>query len=166
MPLPRSDGTRRRRHREAVLGSVIDPAAPDSPLSGSPLSGSPTHGRAVAGERPAHRAVSGTIVDASPHLLVLNVSADGGEKEIRLPMTPMSSIWHGGRSGLHALRAGRQAIVRRAADGPGIERVWVDIERVTGTILAYGRQTVEVDAGPHRGRTQVVIPQAHSAGSW
>lgn len=132
MPLPRRRGHARRRRRAAVLG------APPPP---------PDHQRSL-------RALGGTVLDASPHLLVLRTS--GGEE--RLAMTPATTVWHGGRGGLAALRPGRSAIVRSAPGGLGADRVWVDIGRVAGTILACGRDTVEVDMGPHRGRAQVVIP--------
>jgi hypothetical protein len=71
MPLPRCRGARRRRHREAVLGaSASRPGAPAGDAGRGPL-----------------RAVAGTILDASPHLIVLD--AEGGE--VRLPMTPATS---------------------------------------------------------------------------
>ncbi|WP_242614255.1 hypothetical protein [Actinomadura roseirufa] len=106
-------------------------------------------------------AVTGTIVDASPHLLVLRTRRAGAttrETETRIPMTGTTTVWHGGRGGLAALRPGREVIVRPGEDGLGADRVWVDVARVTGTILACGRDTVEVDMGPHRGRAHVVIP--------
>ncbi|MFC5750762.1 hypothetical protein [Actinomadura rugatobispora] len=136
MPLPpRCRGGERRRYRELVLG------------------GSEPPGTAPGPRRPP-RVLAGTVLDASPHLLVLRGS--GGE--VRLPMTSATSVWHGGRGGLAALLPGREVIVRSTPDGLGADRIWVDIGRVTGTILARGRDAVEVDMGPHRGRTHVVIP--------
>jgi hypothetical protein len=125
----------RRRHRAAVLGGFA-PARP-------------------ATDRPPLVSISGTILDASPHLLVLRTHCDG---ERRLPMSESTTVWYGGRAGSHALRPGRQAIVRPTQDGLAAERIWVDIVRVTGTIVACGKEIVEVDAGPHRGRLHVVIP--------
>jgi hypothetical protein len=121
----------RRRRRAAVFGAP----------SGLPEAGPPP------------RAVSGFILDASPHLLVL---AAGGT-EVRLAMSGDTGVWHGGRGGLAALRPGRPVIVRQKASGV-VDRIWVGIGRVAGTILACGRDTVEVDMGPHRGRAHVVIP--------
>ncbi|GLW64767.1 hypothetical protein Arub01_30110 [Actinomadura rubrobrunea] len=126
---------RRRRHRDAVLGA--SPGEVAAPSGGGPL-----------------RAVAGTVLDASPHLLVLD--ADGGE--VRVPMTPATSVRRAGREDPEALRPGRHAVVRPAADGLGADRIWVDILRVTGTILTCRRDAVEVDMGPHRGRAHVVIP--------
>lgn len=149
MPSPlrdaRSDA--RRRRRAAVFG-----APPGLPAAEPPL-----------------RAVGGIVLDASPHLLAL---AAGGT-EVRFAMSGDTGIWHGGRGGLAALRPGRPVIVRLKEGGAGAEgtggplggrgvfvadRVWVDIRRVAGTILACGRDTVEVDMGAHRGRAHVVIP--------
>ncbi|GLZ14131.1 hypothetical protein Acsp04_43660 [Actinomadura sp. NBRC 104425] len=123
---------RRRRHREAVLG----PSRPGAVSGGLPV-----------------RAVAGTILDASPHLLVLA----GDRGEVRVPMTQATEVWHGGPGGPDALRPGRRAIVR-TADGRGADRVWVDIVRVAGTVVACGRDAVEVDMGPHRGRVHVAVP--------
>lgn len=138
MPLPRRRGAGRHRHREAVLG------APPPPHADLPERSEPPFG-----------VLTGTILDASPHLLVLRETPG---VEVRLPMTEATTVWYGGRGGLAALRPGREAIVRRTADGLGADRIWVDIGRVTGRILACGRDAVEVDMGPHRGQTQVVIP--------
>ncbi|QXJ22971.1 hypothetical protein AGRA3207_004057 [Actinomadura graeca] len=138
MPLSSPRAARRRRHREAVLG-------------GSPRAGLPER------DGPPLDVVTGMILDASPHLLVLRTAGPGGG-EVRLPMTETTTVWYGGRGGLAALRPGRGAIVRPREDGLGADRVWVDIGRVTGTILACGRNTVEVDMGPHRGNAHVVVP--------
>lgn len=136
--MPQPDGALRRLRSRAVFDLPAPPAGavPDAPP----------------------RAVRGTIVDASPHLLVLDTAA--GEP-VRLPMAPTTSVWHGGRSGPQALTPGREAIVRLDADGSVAERVWVDITRVTGTILSCDRdgRQVEVDGGPHRGRTLLTIPE-------
>ncbi|MEW2359204.1 hypothetical protein [Spirillospora sp. NPDC029432] len=118
--------------------------------------GAPAHPRGAtpAAPRRPQKVTGGVVLDASPHLLVLH-TADG---EVRVPMLPGTTIWHGERGGLAALLPGREVIVRPASDGLGAARVWVDIGRVAGTIQACGRDTVEVDMGPHRGRTHVVIP--------
>ncbi|WP_329518881.1 hypothetical protein [Spirillospora sp. NBC_01491] len=136
MPVPRRRGAGRRRRREAVLG------ASPAPRGGS-----------ADDDRPL-RVLTGIVLDASPHLLVLH--AEGREQ--RLPLTPATKVWRGGPGGLAALRPGREAIVREAADGLGADRIWVDVRRVSGTILTRGRDTVEVDMGPHRGRVHVLLP--------
>ncbi|GLZ08743.1 hypothetical protein Acsp03_62090 [Actinomadura sp. NBRC 104412] len=138
MPLPpRARGGTRRLYRDLVLG---------------------TSARSPADDREERRRVlAGTILDADPYLLVLD-GRGGPGGEITVPLAPSTTVWHGGRGGPAALRPGREAIVRMAPDGPVADRVWVDIGRITGTILEYERDTVEVDSGPHRGHTSVVIP--------
>lgn len=106
-------------------------------------------------EAPLH-AVEGIIVDASPHLLVLG-TVDGTEH--RIPMSGGTSIWHGERSGTGSLEAGREVVVRPDPSGLVADRVWVDIVRVTGIIVERTRDGIEVDAGPHRGRLPVAVPQ-------
>ncbi|RAY14915.1 hypothetical protein DPM19_12390 [Actinomadura craniellae] len=101
------------------------------------------------------RSCTGIILGADRHRLVLQSGTD----EIRLELTPDTRVWYGGRTGLEALRPGREAIVRPRDDGPGVDRIWVDITRVTGTILSRGQDAIEVDAGPHRAHTQVLLPR-------
>lgn len=129
---------RRRRLREAALGER-PPEQYD------------------AGATPL-RAVEGTIVEASPHLLVLT-APDGSE--VRVPIAADASIWHAGKAGGSALRPGRGVVIRPAGGG-GLtaERIWVDITRVTGVIAERTGQVIEVDAGPHRAPTALVIPKA------
>ncbi|MFC4908529.1 hypothetical protein [Actinomadura gamaensis] len=131
MPAQR-DPSVRRRYRRAVLGE----GPPPSVRPGPPL-----------------RVLTGTVLDASPHLLVL-ATATG---EARLPMTPTTAVWHGGRRGPAALRPGREALVRMDAAGLAADRIWVDIGRVAGTILTARPDALEVDLGPHRGRARVVL---------
>jgi hypothetical protein len=127
---------RRRRLREAVPG----PRPPE---------------QHEAGGRPL-RSVEGTVIDASPHLLVL-AAPDGSE--VRLPIAASAFIWHAGAAGAGALQPGRDVIVRPTGTG-GLtaERIWVDITRVTGVIAGRSGHVLEVDAGRHRGRTALVIP--------
>jgi hypothetical protein len=136
MPPARATVLRRRRLREAV----IDDHPPEQPE-----------------DDPSPRAIEGTVVDASPHLLVLN-APDGAE--VRLPMTARAAIWYEGRAGLAALRPGRNVIVRPAdAGGLTADRIWVDITRVSGIITDRRGGEIEVDGGPHRGPVKVTIPR-------
>src|SRR5690606_33033197 len=122
--------------------------------------GTPAGDRFAVRARPPLRVVEGVIVDASPPLLIVAVE---GRDELRVETTGDTTVWHGGRGGPAALRPGRSVVVRPEEAGHDqgrvrAGRIWVDIDRVTGTITACGRDTVEVDMGPHRGRTQVTIP--------
>lgn len=141
MPPPQRRGANRRRYRTAVLGVSAGDGHPEG--AGRPLG-----------------VVTGIVLDASPHLLVLGASGGG---ETRVAMGEGTAVWHGGPVGPAALRPGRPVIVRLRDTGVvggafGADRVWVGISRVTGTILACGRDAVDVDMGPHRGRTRVAIP--------
>lgn len=137
MPPTRDLVLRRRRFREAVRGEQ------------------PPSEEYDAGARPL-RGVEGTVVEASPHLLVL---ATPDDSEIRVPIAAGAVIWHAGRSDVTALRPGRDVVVRPAGEG-GLtaERMWVDIARVTGVIAGQSGRVIEVDSGPHRGRTSLVVP--------
>lgn len=137
MPSPTRDLVlRRRRLREAVSGD----------RASEPYD---------AGTRPL-RAVEGTVIDASPHLLVL-ATPDG--EEMRMPIAADVFVWHAGRAGVSALRPGRDVVVRPSGTGGAVaERVWVDIARVTGVIAGRSGRAIEVDSGPHRDRTALVIP--------
>jgi hypothetical protein len=137
MPSSRELVLRRRRLREAVLDE-------------------PPPARRDAGAKPL-RGVAGTIVDASPHLLVL-ATPDG--TQVRMPISARASVWYAGRSGPTALRPGRQVIVRPAASGGlAAERIWVNIARVTGIIAEHAGRVIEVDGGRHRARTALVVPE-------
>jgi hypothetical protein len=139
MPPHRDLVLRRRRLREAALGAR-PPEQHD------------------AGARPL-RGVEGTVIDASPHLLVL-AAPDGSEA--RVAIAADAFVWHAGKAGVSALRPGRDVIVRPAGGG-GLtaERIWVDITRVTGTIAGRTGRVFEIDAGRHRCRTSLVIPSEY-----
>lgn len=174
MPSTHPRGASRRRRRAAVLAA-------------------PGDGGFAERAEPPLDVVAGTVLDASPHLLILAASTmgavgrgtAGGDSavetsgpavagtsmgrhislgqgpagdEVRIALRDDTSVWHGGRGGPAALRPGRSVIIRQGEEGLSAGRVWVDIQRVAGTIVACGRDTVEVDMGPHRGRTHVVIP--------
>ena len=127
------DTSYRRRLRQAVF-PVAESSAPEP-------------------RRPA--AVTGLILEAGPGLLTLATS-DG--REVRQPISDQTAVWYAGTADRTALQPGRRAIVRPTPDGSVADRVWVDIIRANGTIVARDRTTVEIDEGPHRGRTHVVIP--------
>lgn len=133
MQLSPIDTSNRRRLRQAVLPDA-ESSAPDP-------------------RRPA--VVAGLILEAGPHLLVL---ADAHGNEIRQPISDQTATWYAGKADHSALQPGRWAIVRPTPDGSAADRVWVDIVRASGTIVTRDRTKVEIDEGPHRGRTNVIIP--------
>jgi hypothetical protein len=135
--MPRSpiDAAYRRRLRQAVFPQAAGaPPDPEWP---------PT--------------VYGLVLDVTPHLLLL---ASTSGDEVRLSLSDETSVWHAGQADLSAVQPGRRAIVRPTSDGSAAERIWLDIIRVSGTILRCDRTAVEVDEGPHRGHSHVVIPSS------
>ena len=110
-------------------------------------------------ERSLVYAVIGTILDVSPHILVL-LTARG---EQRFPLAASAEAWRGGAISPAALRPGDHAIVRRSRPGgPVLDRIWAEVGRVTGTIIERaGPARLLVDEGPAKGRRVVLIaPEA------
>ncbi len=104
-------------------------------------------------------AVTGRILDVSPHILVL--LTDRGEQ--RFPLAAAAEAWRGGSISPTALRQGDHAIVRRSLPGgPVVDRIWAESGRVTGTIIEReGPASLLVDEGPAKGRRIVMIgPEA------
>jgi len=106
------------------------------------------------------RAVTGTIVDVSPQVIVLS----GASGEQRHTLTPDAVAWRGGYCDPASLRSGQQAVLRLHPSQRAVaDRIWAGIGRVTGTITGYGRDGLTVDEGRTRTPQRVVIP-ARAAG--
>jgi hypothetical protein len=135
---------RRRRFKAALFGSPDrshdDLAARSSDLVNS----NATH------------AVIGTVLDVSPHILVLQ-TANGEE---RLTLAASTAAWRGGPVAPAALRQGDRAIVKRNyVRNTVADRIWAEIGRVTGTIVERDSGTLLVDEGSEHGRKILVIPE-------
>ena len=106
-------------------------------------------------------AVTGRILDVSPHVLVLRTEL--GEQ--RFPLAASAQAWRGSQVPPAALRQGDHAIVRRQHPrGPVVDRIWAQVGRVTGTIVEReGPATLLVDEGSAKGR-KIVIIAAEAAG--
>jgi hypothetical protein len=137
-------GVARRRLLKAAVFPRADQAPPAqghtdaSPwrLAGAGMSQS---GRADVGTLPV--AVSGTVLDISPQVLVLAV----GGVEQRFTLSPDANVWRGAPLEPTALRAGDFAVARVQPSGPSIaDRVWANIGRVTGEIVERARNRVVV----------------------
>ncbi|MEV0597269.1 hypothetical protein [Nonomuraea cavernae] len=131
---------RRRVLAAAALGREAGVPGPD------PGSGDPLH------------AVTGTILDVSPHLMTIE-RPDG--RADRLIIAPWATVWRGAEVTPADLSVGTRVIMRTLRERKVVERIWADIVRVNGTILSVeGRKdlAVELDCGPHRGRRTVTIP--------
>lgn len=115
-------------------------------------------GFATSGELP--RAVTGTVTDVSPHVLVVG----HGAHEERLALTPDAVAWRGGRVEPAALRPGDQVVARLHRTARDVaDRIWANIGRVAGTIVERTEQGLLVDEGSTRKRQFVIIP-ARAAG--
>ncbi|MDH2425720.1 hypothetical protein [Sphaerisporangium sp. TRM90804] len=118
---------------------------------------------AMEQESPALTGVNGEIRDVSPHLVI--VETPEGREE-RLVIAPWATAWHAGPIAPGDLPLGARVVIRARQSGRVAECLWAGITRITGIIVALGRQgrdrTVELDCGPHRGTRTVVIPYGAS----
>lgn len=131
---PRDAARRRLLLKNAVLGGTgsADPRAPRAP----------------------ERAVTGTVLDASPHILV--VATEAGAEE-RFALMDTTSAWRGGAAAPASLGPGCRVVLRRHGQGRVADRIWADIGRVTGTIVERTGNTLIVDQGHTRGRGVLVL---------
>ena len=112
----------------------------------SAASGPPGHDQ--AGQPGTRRTVVGTILDASPHVVI--IGPDLGGPEQRFALMESTSVWRGGPVPVTALRPGQHVVLRQAGPGRSADRIWADIGRVTGTIAERSGDTLVVDQGHAR----------------
>ena len=152
---------RRRLLKDAVFGLTPDlepdpPGRPGSPgvVAGAAAPGLPSF--PDAGQLP--RAVTGTVLDVSPHVLVIGDPEVPGAEQ-RFTLTAEATTWRGAQAEPTALHQGDQAVVRLHPSGRGvIDRIWASIGRVTGTIIERAPDFMVVDEGAIQRRQTVVIP--------
>ncbi|GIH75166.1 hypothetical protein [Planobispora longispora] len=139
--MPYRSVDRRRVLAAAALGRSLDDPGP------------------VSDEGELLHAVTGEILDISPHLVTIE-TPDGRHE--RLVIAPWATAWRGDALPPADLPVGAQVIVKALREGKVAERIWADITRITGVIEEIGRGpgdiTLELHCGPHRGRRTVVIP--------
>lgn len=171
-PLGANDAASRRgrasagavARRRLLKAAIFPPRASAQPASAQPAQTlavtsaehqHPDHGHAsLADTDQLPRAVSGTIVDASPQVLVLGDERD----EQRFTLTPDATAWRGSALEPAALRQGDQAVVRLHPSSPRtVDRIWADIGRVTGIIAERSGGTLVVDEGATRSPQIVTI---------
>jgi hypothetical protein len=105
------------------------------------------------------RAVTGTVLDVSPQVLVIGEAAGGPGSEQRFTLTAEATTWRGAQAEPTALRQGDRAVVRLHPSRRGVaDRIWANIGRVTGTIIEHTSDFMVVDEGVTRRRQIVVIP--------
>ncbi len=100
------------------------------------------------------RAVTGTVLDASPHILV--IATEAGAEE-RFALMDDTSAWRGGAVAPASLHPGCQVVLRRHGQRRVADRIWADIGRVTGTIAEREGDALLVDQGHTRGRGVLVF---------
>jgi hypothetical protein len=137
---------RRPLLRAAVLGLRHEPDFPLTPMA---------DGDAGHRQKGPVYAVTGTVLDAGPHVLVLGTAR--GEE--RFLLTASARAWRGAPVPPTALRRGDQVVARRGIPGgPAVDRIWAQAGRVTGMIIERdGPAMLLVDQGPPRGHRIVVI---------
>jgi hypothetical protein len=153
---------RRRLLKSAVFRPLAEPGPAGDGVDAAGLAsgdaGSQSAGFANVFQLP--RTVSGTILDVSPHVLILG---DGG-RERRFVLTPEAVAWCGAQLEPAALLQGDRAIVRLHPSGRNVaDRIWANIGRVTGVITERSGNQLLVDAGATR-ETQVITLQPRSLG--
>jgi hypothetical protein len=105
------------------------------------------------------RAVIGTLLDVSPHVIVLGL--DDGEH--RLTLTSGAAVWRGGPVGSTQLRPGERVVARLMPGRRDVaDKIWASIGRVAGTISGWDSGRLLVDEGATK-RHRVVIISATAA---
>ncbi len=123
-----------------------------SPRPGRETAGAAGIGVSVLGAQ--NRAVTGTLLDVSPHVLVVAL-ADG---ERRLTLTAGATVWWGGPAEATRLRPGEHVVARLVPGRRDVaDKVWAGIGRVAGTIIAWDSGRLLVNEGATKRRRAVII---------
>jgi hypothetical protein len=96
----------------------------------------------------------GTILDASPHVLIAGTS-EGREERFLLMQSTWA--WRGRQTRPETLRRGQHVIIRHRGRGHVADRIWADIGRATGTIVERTGNTLLIDQGHSRGRSVLML---------
>jgi hypothetical protein len=154
--------TRRRLLKAAVFPARVGPPG-ESPAEAPPgdaeswrHSADPSGiGFAEMGMLP--RAVSGTVLDISPQVLVLGDETD----DQRFTLTPDAIAWRGAPLEPAALRPGDQVVVRlKPSSRHTADRIWANMGRVTGVITERSGGTLVVaEAATRRPRVVSIQPR-------
>jgi hypothetical protein len=106
------------------------------------------------------RTVSGTVLDVSPHVLVLGEAGS----EQRFTLTPDAIAWRGSLIEPAALRPDDNVVVRLHPGSRNVaDRIWANIGRVTGIIADRVGTTLVVSEGGTR-EPQVITIQPRALG--
>ncbi|MET9063682.1 hypothetical protein [Streptosporangium sandarakinum] len=145
VPMPYRSVDRRRILAAAALGRSLDEPGP------------------APDEGDVFQAVTGELLDVSPHLILIETPEGRHE---RLVIAPWATAWRGENVAPADLPRGANVIIRALRSGRVVDRIWADITRITGVIRSIGTesrdQTVELYCGPHRGHRTIVVPYGAS----
>jgi hypothetical protein len=156
---------RRRLLKAAVFRPQADAAPPPASPAAEPGvapapidAPHPAAGFADTSQLP--RTVLGTVLDVSPHVLVIG---DAGSEQ-RFTLTPDALAWRGAQLEPAALHQGDRAVVRLHPSSRQVaDRIWANIGRVTGIIIERTGSTLIVDEGATR-KPQIITIQPRSVG--
>ncbi len=150
----------------AGLTTALPAALSAADVSGSATgaTGAPGATEATADGTPGHtgfadsaelpRTVCGTVVDASPHVLVIG----DADYEQRFSLTPDTVAWRGRLLEPAALRQGDNVVVRLHHGHRDVaDRIWANIGRVTGVITERTGDQLLIDEGATRAPQVVVL---------
>jgi len=130
------------------------------PEAGDLEAGAPDIKAGAGGFSELPRTVVGTVLDVSPHVLVLG---DGG-REQRFTITADAVAWRGTQLEPAALRQQDRVVIRLNPSGRNAaDRIWANIGRVTGVITERSGNQLLVDEGATRG-TQVITLRQRAVG--
>ena len=136
------------------------PPGEDGLGGGQPASPDTTEEIGFADAARLPRTVSGTVVDVSPHVLVLGEVGS----EQRLILTPDALAWRGAQLEPAGLVKGDHAVVRLCPSARNVaDRIWANIGRVTGVIIERSGSTLVVDEGATR-KPQVITIRPRAVG--
>jgi hypothetical protein len=140
----------RTARRWRLKAAVFPAAAPhEDGKSADPAAG----GFPEPGQLP--RAVTGTVQDVSPHVLVIG----NGASERRIALSSAATAWRGGPLDPSGVQPGDHAVVRLHRSRRGVaDRIWANIGRVTGVIIERDGSSLLVDEGKTKPRRLVTIP--------
>ena len=150
-----------RPHDDADESPDADAAErPDNGFAGDAAVYHPNSPVGFSDKSQLPRTVTGTIIDVSPHVLVLG---DAGSEQ-RFTLIPDAVAWRGRQLEPAALHQGDQAVVRlRPSSRHVADRIWANIGRVTGIIMERSGSTLLVHEGATR-KPQVIAIQPRAVG--
>jgi len=143
----------------ALTPEPSDWFAPPADIRAGVAAGVGRGGETAPETAPLPRAVTGTVLDVSPQVLIIGDPGGRPGSEQRFALTSDATAWRGAQLEATELHEGDRAVVRLHPTRRGVaDRIWANIGRVTGTIIEHTSEFMVVDEGVTRPRQIVVIP--------